>query len=91
LTKPDEVLTAFYDYAKAQKQARIDSLFLEEKLKGDGKFFIERSIENGFVSTEGAELDSILPPTSRRHGAREVKKQIVFEKIQKLVEVFVGI
>lgn len=90
LTSTDEVLTAFYDYAKKQKQTHIDRLSLEEKLKENGKFFIEKSIEKGFVSAEGAELDSILPPTSRRHGAREAKKQTVFEKIQKLVEVFVG-
>lgn len=91
LVTSDEVLTAFYDYAKKQKQTEIDSLSLEEKLKEDGKFFIEKSIERGFVSSEGAELDGILPPTSRRQGAREAKKQTVLEKIQKLVEVFVGI
>ncbi|WP_404349554.1 type I restriction endonuclease subunit R [Sutcliffiella horikoshii] len=91
LTSTDEVLTEFYNYAKKQKQKQIDSVTFEEKLKVEGKYFIEKSIEKGFVSSEGAELDSILPPTSRRQGAREVKKQTVFEKIQKLVEVFVGI
>ena len=39
----------------------------------------------------GAELDSILPPTSRRKGAREAKKQTVLQKIRNIVEIFIGI
>ncbi|WP_278736095.1 hypothetical protein [Finegoldia magna] len=39
----------------------------------------------------GTGLDKILPTTSRRQGAREKKKQIVLEKIEKIVEIFVGI
>lgn len=91
LKTSDEILTAFYHYAQKQKQVQIERLSSEEKLKENGQTFIQKSIEKGFVSAEGAELDSILPPTSRRHGAREAKKQTVLEKIQKLVEVFVGI
>ena len=37
------------------------------------------------------ELGSIIPPTSRRRGAREKKKEEVLMKIQELVEVFVGL
>jgi type I restriction enzyme, hsdR subunit len=39
----------------------------------------------------GDELDRIIPPTSRRHGEREKKKESVLDKIRRLVEVFVGI
>ena len=39
----------------------------------------------------GTGLDKIWPPTSRRQGARGKEKQIVHEKIEKIVEVFVGI
>lgn len=37
------------------------------------------------------DLDKILPPTSRRGGAREKKKEEVLEKIRNIVEVYVGI
>lgn len=39
----------------------------------------------------GAELDSTLPPTSRRKGAIEAKKQTVLQKIRNIVEIFIGI
>ena len=63
----------------------------EEKLKEGAYHFINKSIAKGFVDYAGTGLDKILPPTSRRQGAREKKKQIVLEKIEKIVEVFVGI
>lgn len=63
----------------------------EEKLKEGAYHFINKSIAKGFVDYAGTELDKILPPTSRRQGAREKKKQIVLTKIEKIVEVFVGI
>lgn len=63
----------------------------EEKLKEGAYHFINKSIAKGFVDYAGTGLDKILPPTSRRQGAREKKKQIVLTKIEKIVEVFVGI
>lgn len=63
----------------------------EEKLKEGAYHFINKSIAKGFVDYAGTGLDKILPPTSRRQGVREKKKQIVLEKIEKIVEVFVGI
>ena len=86
-----EILDAFYKYAKEEKKEKIDELVKDENLKEDSRRFIEKSINKGFVDYVGSELDSILPPTSRRKGAREVKKQSVLEKIQKMVEIFIGI
>jgi len=86
-----EILAAFYKYAKEEKKKKIDELVKNEKLKEDSRRFIEKSINKGFVDYAGSELDSILPPTSRRKGAREVKKQSVLEKIRKMVEIFIGI
>lgn len=63
----------------------------EEKLKEGAYHFINKSIAKDFVDYAGTGLDKILPTTSRRQGAREKKKQIVLEKIEKIVEVFVGI
>ena len=86
-----EILDAFYKYAKEEKKEKIDELVKDENLKEDSRRFIEKSINKGFVDYAGSELDSILPPTSRRKGAREVKKQSVLEKIQKMIEIFIGI
>jgi len=86
-----EILDAFYKYAKEEKKEKIDELVKDENLKEDSRRFIEKSINKGFVDYAGSELDSILPPTSRRKGAREAKKQSVLEKIRKMVEIFIGI
>jgi len=86
-----EILDAFYKYAKEEKKEKIDELVKDENLKEDSRRFIEKSINKGFVDYAGSELDSIFPPTSRRKGAREVKKQSVLEKIRKMVEIFIGI
>ncbi len=63
----------------------------EEELKENSRRFIEKAIGKGYVEYAGDELDGIIPPTSRRHGAREKKKESVLDKIRKIVEVFVGV
>ena len=62
-----------------------------EKLKEESKRFIEKAISKGYVDYAVDELDKIIPPTSRRQGAREKKKESVLENIRNIVEVFVGI
>ncbi|HEY4533524.1 MAG TPA: type I restriction endonuclease subunit R [Fusobacterium sp.] len=91
LKNSSDILESFYTYAKKEKETKIGILVAEENLKEDSKRFIEKSIQKGYVEYAGAELDSILPPTSRRQGARDAKKQTVLEKIRKIVEVFIGI
>ena len=54
-------------------------------------FFITKAIKKGHVECTGGELNEILPPTSRKRGARENKKQFLLKKIKKIVEVFAGI
>lgn len=91
LKERDEILESFYYFARSKKAEKIEEVVLSENLKGDAKLFIEKSISKGFVDTSGMELNNILPPTSRRQGARERKKQEVLVKLQDIVEVFVGI
>lgn len=86
-----EILEAFYSFAKKEKEEDIKELIEDEKLKDGSKYFIEKAVSKGYVEYAGDELDKIIPPTSRRGGAREAKKQRVLDKIRKLVEVFVGI
>ena len=91
LKNTDDILESFYSFAKKEKENNIISLVEEENLKEDAKRFIEKAISKGYVEYAGDELDRIIPPTSRRLGAREKKKELVLEKIRKIVEVFVGI
>ena len=86
-----DILESFYKYANEEKKIKINELIENEGLKKDSERFIERSINRGFVDYAGAEIDSILPPTSRRKGAREAKKQTVLQKIRNIVEIFIGI
>lgn len=87
----DDILETFYSFARKEKEKKVESLIEDEKLKEGAYHFINKSKAKGFVDYAGTGLDKILPPTSRRQGAREKKKQIVLEKIEKIVEVFVGI
>ncbi len=91
LKNSSDILESFYKYANKEKKIKINELIENEGLKKDSERFIEKSINKGFVDYAGAELDSILPPTSRRKGAREVKKQTVLQKIRNIVEIFIGI
>ena len=91
LKNSNDILESFYKYAKKEKEIKIEKLVNEENLKDGSKRFIEKSISRGFAEQAGSELDSLLPPTSRRQGAREAKKQTILEKISKIVEIFVGI
>lgn len=91
LKNTDDILESFYKFARKEKNAKIKGLVEEEKLKEDSNRFIEKAISKGYVEYAGDELDRIIPPTSRRQGAREKKKESVLEKIRKIVEVFVGI
>ena len=91
LKTTDEILEAFYTFAKKEKIIQIDEVIEDEKVKEDSKRFIEKSIEKGHVDYAGGELDSIIPATSRRQGAREKKKETILDKIRKVVEIFKGI
>lgn len=87
----DDIVESFYEFARKEKAKNVDELISEERLNSDAKRFIEKSIAKGYVDYAGDELDSILPPTSRRGGLREIKKGEVLAKIDAIVNIFVGI
>lgn len=91
LKNTNDILDTFYKFARKEKKDKIKALVENERLKEDANRFIEKSIIKGYVEYAGEELDRILPPISRRQGAREKKKESVLEKISRIVEVFVGI
>jgi type I restriction-modification system, helicase subunit len=87
----DGIINAFYEYGKERKKIAINDLAESENLVADYQLFIDKSIQRGYAENSGTDLDSIIPPTSRRQGARERKKQEVLRKIQLLVETYSGI
>ena len=89
--KNEDILEAFYEYAKIEKEHKINELISEENLKEQSKKFIEKSISRGYVPQGGTELDDALQGVGRRGGAREAKKQSVLTKLKDIVKVFVGI
>ena len=89
--KNEDILEAFYEYAKIEKEQKINELISEENLKEKSKKFIEKSISRGYVAQGGTELDDVLPPVRRVGGEREAKKQSVLSKLKDIVKVFVGI
>ena len=89
--KNEDILEAFYEYAKIEKEQKINELITEENLKEKSKKFIEKSISRGYVAQGGTELDDVLPPVRRVGGEREAKKQSVLSKLKDIVKVFVGI
>ena len=91
LKNTDDILESFYSFAKKEKENTVNKLVEDERLKENSKRFINRAINKGYVEYAGDELDQIIPPTSRRQGAREKKKESVLAKIKRIVEVFIGI
>ncbi len=87
----ENVTNDFYTFARKEKDKDIDKLIENRKLSDNSIEYIDKVLSKGVVSLEGGELDAILPPTSRRAGARERLKNEVLEELQKMVEVYVGI
>ncbi|WP_069637231.1 type I restriction endonuclease subunit R [Campylobacter pinnipediorum] len=91
LKNTDNILESFYTFAKQKKSQNINKVIEEENLKDGAGIFIEKSINKGYVDYAGDDLDRLLPPVSRRGGAREKKKESILDKIRHIVEVFFGI
>ncbi len=87
----DGIINAFYAYGKECKARAIHELAESEKLVDGYQLFIDRAIQRGYAENSGTDLDEIIPPTSRRKGARELKKQQILVKVQHLVEIYKGI
>lgn len=82
------------EFVKKQKEADLEALIAEEKLKPEeAKKFVANSFRDGDIKTTGTDLDKILPPISRFSGgsSRTVKKQTVIEKLKRFFEKYFGL
>lgn len=72
-------------FVREQREADIQSLIAEEKLKPEEtKKFVSNAFRDGVLKTTGTDVDRILPPVSRfgGGGSRDKKKQTVIEKLK---------
>ena len=80
-------------FVAQQKEADLDSLIAEEKLKAEEtKKFIENSFRDATLKTTGTDIDKLMPPVSRFGGGnRAEKKKSVVEKLKKFFERYFGL
>ncbi len=79
-------------FVKQQKEADLELLINEEKLKApETKTFVENSFRDGVLKTTGTDIDEILPPISRfGSNKRKEKKETVIEKLLRFFEKYAG-
>lgn len=80
-------------FVREQREADIQSLITEEKLKPEEtKKFVANAFRDGILKTTGTDVDKILPPVSRfGGGSRDKKKQTVIEKLKAFFEKYYGL
>lgn len=88
----ESVINAFFDFAQAEQQRETEGLIHAENLKAEeAKRYITQSVQRGFASDHGTELNAILPQMSPLNPQHLNKKQRIFEKIATFVEKFRGV
>jgi len=83
----------WHAYIAEEKEKEIKELVEGEGLKDSAtREFISNCLKDGYVKTNGTDLDKIMPPISRFGGSnRAEKKQRVMIKIITFFERFFGI
>ena len=89
----EDLMAEWHSYLAEQKENRIKKIIDEENLKEkETRAFINNCFRDGYVKTNGTDLDNILPPMSRFGGNnRQEKKQRVLLKLITFFEQFYGI
>lgn len=84
----------WYRFVRKQREADIQTLIQEEKLKPEEtKKFVQNAFRDGALKTTGTDVDKILPPVSRfgGGGSRDKKKQTVIDKLKVFFEKYFGL
>lgn len=91
INKKDDIMAEFNYYFAEEKEKELKQIIKEENLKEkETREFINDCFRNGYVKTNGTDLDRILPPISRFgvSNARAKKKEKVLEKISQFFDKF---
>lgn len=90
----EDVNGAWEAYVKQQKEAELNAIIQEEKLKkAETIKFVENAFRDGQLRTTGTDIDKILPAMSRFGGGgnRSYKKMSVIRKLKDFFEKFIGL
>ena len=89
----DDIMHEWHDYVAAQREAEMQDIITEEKLKPeDTRRFLANAFRDGEIKTAGTDIDKLLPPVSRfGGGGRTEKKQGVIDKLKAFFEKYFGI
>ena len=90
----EEVNGAWEAYVKQQKEAELNAIIQEEKLKtAETKKFVENAFRDGQLRTTGTDIDKILPAMSRFGGGgdRSYKKMTVIRRLKEFFEKYIGL
>ncbi len=87
----DDIIKAFYEFARKEKEMEINALISEENLNEGAKYAIEKAIQDGCFERAGDTLDRIIPNVSRLDGQREKFKNKIIQKINRIAEIYNGI
>ncbi len=89
----DDVMSEWHAFIANEKEKAIVSIIKEENLKEkETREFISNSLRDGFVKTNGTDLDNLLPPMSRfGNNNRAEKKKNVLVRILEFFDRFFGI
>ena len=93
INEVDDVMNEWNEYVAKQREADLEKLIQEEKLKPEEtRRFLENAFREGEVKTVGTDIDKMMPPVSRFGGGnRTEKKQTIIEKIKSFFEKYFGI
>ena len=75
-------------YVQQQKQAELEQIIAEEKLKpAETQRFVAYAFRDGALKTTGTDIDQILPPVSRFGGGnRTEKKKTIIQRLAQFFE-----
>ena len=94
INEADDIMAEWHAYIAEEKEKQLKQIIEEENLKdSEAREFVKNCFRDGYVKTNGTDLDKILPPMSRFGGsnARAEKKQRVLMKMIAFFEMFYGI
>ena len=86
------IIESFFQFAQKEQQQEANELISTEGLNiEDAKRYINVSLQRGYASEQGTDLNEALPKMSPLNPQYLTKKQNVFQKISAFVEKFKGI
>lgn len=88
-----DVMEEWHAFIAAEKERALLQIITEERLKEpETRDYIRTCFQNGYLKTNGVDLDRIMPPISRfGNSGRAATKQRIVIKLTAFFEQFYGI